>query len=351
VKIAHDRLERLVSDIFAAAGCGAAEHERIARYLVEANLVGHDSHGVIRVPSYIDWLRSGKVIANQALKIVFENDVLAVVDGQFGFGQVMGEEATRLLIAKAGRQGVAAVALRNSGHLGRIGDWALLAARAGKVSVHVVNTSGGGILVAPFGGNERRLSANPIAAGVPVAGGEPIVVDISTCTIAEGKIKVAFNQGARVPDGCIVDGEGRPTDDPKAFYATPPGAILPLGGHKGYCLSVLAEVLAGALTGGGCSHFGVDRVANNMFSLGIDPAFLRSSPDFSAEIDRFIAHVKSARTVVPDGEILMPGEPEARTRDRRKRDGIELDETTWGQIVAIAESVGVSARAATTAAP
>jgi uncharacterized oxidoreductase len=348
VKIAHDRLERLVSGIFAAAGCGAAEHERIARYLVEANLVGHDSHGVIRVPSYIDWLRSGKVIANQSLKIVFENDVLAVVDGEFGFGQVMGEEATKLLIAKASRHGVAVVALRNSGHLGRIGDWAAMAARAGQVSLHVVNTSGGGILVAPFGGNERRLSANPIAAGVPVERGEPIIVDISTCTIAEGKIKVAFNQGVTVPDGCIVDGLGRPTDDPKAFYAKPPGAILPLGGHKGYSLSVLAEVLAGALTGGGCSHFGVDRVANNMFSLGIAPAFLRSSQDFSSEIERFITHVKSSRTVAPDGEILMPGEPEARTRARRLHDGIDLDAMTWGQIVAVAESLGLNVA---TAAP
>jgi uncharacterized oxidoreductase len=351
VKIAHDRLERLVSDIFAAAGCKAAEHERIAHYLVEANLVGHDSHGVIRVPSYIDWLRSGKVIANQTLALVFENDVLAVVDGQFGFGQVMGEEATRLAIAKASRQGMAAVALRNSGHLGRIGDWALMAARSGKVSLHVVNTSGGGILVAPCSGNERRLSANPIAAGVPVEGGAPIIVDISTCTIAEGKIKVAFNQGVSVPDGCIVDGEGRPTNDPKAFYASPPGAILPLGGHKGYCLSVLAEILAGALTGGGCSHFGVDRVANNMFSVVLDPAFFRSSADFSGEIERFIAHVKSSRTVAPDGEILMPGEPEARTRDRRLRDGIELDGTTWAQIVAVARSLGLSAGTAGPAAP
>ena len=196
---------------------------RIAHYLVDANLVGHDSHGVIRVPSYIDWLRAGKVLANQALKIVFENDVIAVVDGQFGFGQVMGEEATKLGIEKARRQGVAVVALRNSGHLGRIGDWAEMAAAAGMVSLHFVNTSGGGILVAPFGGTQRRLSANPIAAGVPVENGPPIIVDISTCTIAEGKIKVAFNKGAKVPEGCILDSEGRPTDDPKAFYASPPG--------------------------------------------------------------------------------------------------------------------------------
>ena len=235
------------------------------------------------------------------------------------------------------------VALRNSGHLGRIGDWAEMAAQAGKVSLHFVNTSGGGILVAPFGGSQRRLSANPIAAGVPVKSGPPIILDISTCTIAEGKIKVAFNKGAKVPDGCILDGAGPADQRPaRRFTPSPPGAILPLGGHKGYGLSVIAEVLAGALTGGSCSHFGVDRVANNMLSIILDPAFFQSADAFSEEIDGFITHVKSSRTVTPDGEILMPGEPEARTRARKLRDGIEIDDTTWGQIVATGESLGVS---------
>jgi hydroxycarboxylate dehydrogenase B len=339
--VSPPRLQRLVSDIFAAAGCSPAEHERIAHYLVEANLVGHDSHGVIRVPSYVDWLRAGKVLANQELTIVFENDALAVVDGQFGFGQVMGERATRLGIAKSERQGVAVVALRNSGHLGRIGDWAEMAAHAGKVSLHFVNTSGGGILVAPFGGSQRRLSANPIAAGVPVTGGPPIILDISTCTIAEGKIKVAFNKGTKVPDGCLVDGAGNPSNDPQAFYAVPPGAILPFGGHKGYGLSVIAELLAGALSGGSCSHFGVDRVANNMLSIFFDPSFFQSPDVFFEEIDSLITHVKSSRTVLPDGEILMPGELEARARARNLRDGIEIDAMTWGQIVATGKSLGV----------
>jgi uncharacterized oxidoreductase len=341
VIIFYQRLERIVSDIFAAAGCNHVEAERIAHYLVEANLVGHDSHGVIRVSHYINWLRAGKVLANQVPKIVFENDAIAVVDGQFGFGQVMGEHAVKLGVDKASRQGVAVVALRNSGHLGRIGDWAELAAKAGKVSLHFVNTNGGGILVAPFGGTERRLSANPIAAGVPIPSGPPIVVDISTCMIAEGKIKVAFNKGVTVPDGCILDSEGQPTNDPNAFYATPPGAILPFGGHKGFGLSIIAEVLAGALSGGACSRSGVDRVNNNMLSIVFDPACLPPASGFSDEVLDLIAHVKSSRTVTPDGEILIPGEPEARTREKRLRDGIEIDETTWGQIVATGQSLGV----------
>ncbi len=340
--LSHDRLEHLVNQIFAAGGCAPAEHTRIAHFLVGANLVGHDSHGVIRAPTYIDWLRAGKVRANQKLEIVFENDAIAVVDGQFGFGQVMGEEAMKVGIDKARRQGVAVVALRNSGHLGRIGDWAEMAAGAGMVSLHFVNTSGGGILVAPFGGTQRRLSANPIAAGVPVPNGPPIILDISTCTIAEGKIKVALNKGSKVPEGCILDGEGQPTDDPQAFYASPPGAILPLGGHKGYSLSVIAEILAGALTGGACSHFGVDRVANNMLSIIFNPAFFLSAEGFTDELRGLIDHVKSSKTVTPDGEILMPGEPEARARARMLRDGIEIDDTTWRQIVATGESLGVA---------
>src|SRR5205085_6469122 len=139
------------------------------------------------------------------------NDAIAVVDGQFGFGQTIGEQAMELGIAKSARHGVAVVALRNSGHLGRIGDWPLQAARAGKLSLHFVNTTGAGILVAPFGGISRRLSANPIAAGVPVAGGPPLVLDMSACTIAEGKIRVARNRGGPVPEGCLLDSRGRPT--------------------------------------------------------------------------------------------------------------------------------------------
>src|SRR6266446_10798591 len=148
MRIAADRLQELVRSIFAATGSSAHEAERVGHYLVEANLVGHDSHGVIRVPPYVTWLLDGKIFANKHAEVVFENDVLAIVDGQFGFGQVIGEEAMNLGIAKAGKQGVAVIALRNSGHLGRIGDWALMAAGANKMSLHFVNTSGGGILAA-----------------------------------------------------------------------------------------------------------------------------------------------------------------------------------------------------------
>jgi uncharacterized oxidoreductase len=342
MKIQSDRLRRLVTAIFHCGGCHPDEAERIAAHLVEANLVGHDSHGVIRVLPYVRWLRAGKVVANRDIQIVFDNDAIAVVDGQSGFGQTIGTQAMRLGIEKCSRHGVAVIALRNTGHLGRIGDWPLMAAQAGKLSLHFVNTTGAGILVAPFGGINRRLSANPIAAGIPIAGAAPILLDMSACTVAEGKIRVALNKGVNVPEGCIIDAQGRPTTDPKVFYADPPGAILSIAGHKGYGLAVLCEILAGALTGGGCSNPAhADRVINGMLSIFLDPAFFQTDDAFAAELRRFIAWVKSSQKASADGEILMPGEIEERTKVQRLRDGIEIDDTTWAQIADAANAVGL----------
>jgi uncharacterized oxidoreductase len=343
MKLPHDRLAEITSAIFRAAGCLPAEAECIATHLVEANLVGHDSHGVIRIATYVQWLRAGKVLANRTLQVVFENDVIAVVDGSFGFGQTIGEQAMQLGIQKCGRHGVAVIALRNSGHLGRIGDWPLMAAQVGKLSLHFVNTTGAGILVAPHGGINRRLSANPIAAGIPLPGKPPLLLDMSACTLAEGKIRVALNKGVPVPESCIIDAHGRPTTDPRVFYADPPGAILSIAGHKGYGLAVLCEVLAGALTGGGCSNpVNANRVVNGMLSIILDSSYFQTDATFAAEINRFIAWVKSSAKTSPDGEILMPGEIEERTKAQRLRDGIDIDDTTWSQILETSRLVGPS---------
>jgi uncharacterized oxidoreductase len=287
---------------------------------------------VIRIPSYVEWLRDGKIFANRTARVLFQNEAIAIVDGEFGLGQSIGEQAVQLGVELSGKHGVAVVALRNSGHLGRIGEWAVRAAEAGIISLHFVNTSGAGMLVAPHGGIDRRLSANPFAVGVPVQGGEPLIVDMSACTIAEGKIRVALNRGVPVPEGCIIDSAGQPTTDPAAFYAEP-GAILSIAGHKGYALGMAAEMLAGALTGSSCTNPENGwRVVNGMLSIYLDGSRFADPESFSHEALRFIEFVKTSRTVEPDGQILMPGEPERRTRAARLRDGIELDDTTWKQI-------------------
>lgn len=342
MNIDAEQLQMLVAKIFVAAGCKLNEANCIADHLVGANLVGHDSHGVIRIKTYVEWLQAGLVLANQSMDVVFENEVLAVADGRSGFGQTIGHQAVELGIDKCRRHGVSVIALRHCGHLGRIGDWPEIAARSGVLSLHFVNTSGKGLLVAPFGGIERRMSANPIAAGVPIDGGEPIVLDISCCTIAEGKIRVALNQGATLPDGCIIDDRGQPCNDPRTFYEAP-GAILPIAGHKGYGLGIIVELLAGALTGGDCTNpANSKQLHNGMLSIYLDPDRFAQHEDFQREIARFIAYVKSSKTTAPNGEILMPGELESRNRTARSRDGIILDDMTWHQIKSVAESLQVS---------
>jgi uncharacterized oxidoreductase len=313
--------------------------------LVEASLMGHDSHGVIRVSKYVDWLRTGQVRANRRARIVSDRGALVVVDGDFGFGQVIGKEAMEIAAARAVSHGIATVAIRNSGHLGRIGAWPEALADHGLASIHFVNTSGFGILVAPFGGADRRLSANPIAAGVPIKGARPIILDIATSVIAEGKIQVARNKGEQLPPGLVLDGKGRPTSDPDVFYGEPPGAILPFGGHKGSGLSFFCEILAGSLTGGHASNPNsatADRLVNNMLSLAFDPAAFGDPDAFADDVVQLVEWVKAAPPSTPGGKVLLPGEIEDEVRRERAANGLPIDDATWRAISATAASLGVS---------
>ena len=342
LRLNPDKLRDFIQQLFERVGSESKEAERIAFYLVQSNLTGHDSHGVIRAPYYIDYVKNDQTRTNQSLSVIFQTDSMAIVDGNFGFGQVIGEQAMQLGIDMAKKHGIATVALRNSAHLGRIGDWPTMVADAGMASFHFVNTSGYGLLVAPFGGIDRRLSANPIAAGVPVEGKKPIILDISTCAIAEGKLKVALNKGVEVEPGCIMDNAGNAITDPAQFYTDPPGVLLPFGGHKGYGLSVIAEMFAGALTGNSCSNPDNDqRLLNGMYSLIVDCNRLPEELGFAAEVQRFIDFVKSARKAPGFDEILMPGEIEEKNRKDREANGIEIDDTTWQTLCDSAKDLGV----------
>lgn len=341
MKLHPESLKTLIARLFVGAGCGDEEAAAVADHLVEANLAGHDSHGVIRAPIYVQWMNEGKVFAGRSLDIVVDTDVLTVADGQLGFGQWLGKTAVSIGIDKCKRNGVSIFALRNCGHLGRIGTWAEQAAAAGIVSLHFVNTSGLGMMVVPAGGRDRRLSVNPVSIGIPMEGRAPVVLDIAAAASAEGKLKVARNKGVSVPDNTIIDSEGRPTNDPNDFYGPPRGAILPMGAHKGYGLGLCADLLAGALTGGGCSAEGKTQLEQGMFSIYIDPLQLQAADVLFPEISRYVDFVKTSRPIDPNGEVLVPGEIEEHRRAER-RPGLELDETTWGQILETATSLGVT---------
>ena len=351
------RLRAAVAAIFTAAGCDEAEGARIGRYLVEANLAGHDSHGVIRVPRYVHWLDTGAVNAGRSVKTVVDTGPIAVLDGDHGFGQTIGEQAMTLAMEKAREYGVAVVGLRNSGHLGRIGDWAELTAAEGLISIHFVNTSGLGMLVAPFGGTERRMSTNPIAIGVPMPDGPPVVLDCATSIVAEGKVLVALNGGKPLPEGALIERDGRLTTDPAAIYGavegtqphdqrTGSGAVRAMGEHKGSGISFMCELLAGALTGGGCGEAGRKTLENNMLSILLDPARFGTEALLWPEIERYVAFVRSARTAPGHDRIRLPGEPEEETRARRRAEGIPLPTRVHTSLALTADSLGLTEVAA-----
>jgi uncharacterized oxidoreductase len=343
--IAANVLRPFIAEIFAKAGSQRQEAELIAQRLVDSNLVGHDSHGVVRASAYIGWLKEGKVTPNTHVRVIRESDAFAVLDGQSGYGQVVGTEAMEIGIAKARKTGVALIGLRHAHHIGRIGDWAEQCAAAGFASTHFVNVIHYGPIVAPFGGAERRFSTNPICFGMPRPGKEPVILDFATSQVAEGKVIVAHNKGVDLPAGCILDGEGKPSVNPNDLYGPPEGTLLPFGLHKGSGLAIFADIFAGALAGGGCGHDGHEfrlQVHNNMLSIVMDVERIAGAEAAEREVDQFLAWVKSARPQVAGTEILVPGEPERRSRAHRLAHGIPIDDTTWAAIVNTAKSVGVT---------
>jgi uncharacterized oxidoreductase len=265
-----------------------------------------------------------------------------VIDGGWGWGQIIGRQAMEVAIRKASEVGVGTVFGSRCCHLGKVGDYPLMAAERGMAAVMFVNTHGGGKLVAPWGGRERRLSANPIAVAIPRRSGPPILLDISTSAIAEGKVRNMLHRGVPVPAGSIMDAEGHPTTDPAKLYGPPAGALLPFGGHKGFGLSLVTDVLAGALSGAGCSRPEATRVANAFAAIVMDPELIRTTDAFEADVEGLVSWVKSSQLAPGFDEILIPGEPDTRERARRERDGIPLDETIWRQIVQVAQKYGVA---------
>jgi uncharacterized oxidoreductase len=350
IRISAEALRDFVRDIFIAAGCSRAEALRIAASLVGANLAGHDSHGVARVPRYVQWKRDGHIHADRTVTRVVDTPALAVLDGAFGFGQTTAPQAVTIGIEKCRAAGIAAVGLRNSGHVGRVGEWAEMAAAAGVISIHFVNVVGS-VLVAPFGGSERRFSTAPFCVGIPRDGEEPIILDFATSLVAEGKVLVASQGGKAIPDNALVDADGRLSGDPHVLYGqyqgSEPrdykkgtGAIRAFGEHKGSGLALMCELLGGALSGNGASKFDA-RWSQGMFSFYVDPAQADPEHFFPAEVSRCIAFVKSAKPIDPAGEVLVPGEPERRMRAERNANGVPLADDTWASLMAVARTLGI----------
>lgn len=340
-----ETLRQVGYDLFEAAGCLPEDAQAVTDHLVESSLFGHDSHGAIRYAEYANALRNGPYQPRATPVIVRENPCTAVVDAQGALGQIGGNFAMNLAMEKARQYGTSTVVLRNTSHVGRAGAYALMAARSEMMGLVFVNAGRLGYQIAPFGGIDGRLSTNPIAFSAPRRDENPLLIDMTTSVVAEGKIRVAINAGKEVPEGWIIDSQGNPTTHPRAFKADPPGAILPMGGvvaYKGYGLSFVVELLGGALSGQGCAAGETKMVSNGVLFTVYNIEHFTELETFYKEIEDLIVHVKSSRVAPGFSEILSPGEPEFLTAERKSTDGITIDETTWGAICDEARAVGLN---------
>ena len=330
-------------------GCGSSDAEAaaVADNLVDANLTGHDSHGIGMLPRYVAAVREGGLKVNAQVRTLLDAGALLRLDGDAGFGQVVGAQAMALGIERARTLGCTIVALGNAHHLGRIGAWAEMAAGAGLVSLHFVNVIARPI-VAPFGGARAGFGTNPFTAGVPLKGRPPMILDFATSTIAQGKTRVAFNKGEPVPEGCLIDEAGRASTDPRWTVMPPFGALLAFGQHKGSGLAVLCELLGGALAAGAVGHradASQQRVLNGMLSVIVDPHALHGGDGWETVAEDFVASLLGIAPREGHERVLLAGDPERRMREQRLAQGLPVDATTWQQILDAATSLGLDAPA------
>ena len=331
-------LVQAIEAIALAGGSSAEEARLVAENLVTANVVGHDSHGIGMMPRYVEALLEGGLHPNRKVQVKLDAASLLALDGQAGYGQSIGRQATELAIERAKKHGVSITALGNSHHLGRIGHWAEMAVAQGLVSMHFVNVRSYA-RVAPFAGADRRFGTNPVCIAIPLPGQPPFVLDMATSAVAQGKLRVAHNKRAKVPHGWLIDDQGNPTDDPKWGVVSPLGAMLCFGEHKGYGLAVACDLLGGALTAGGVDSYENKtkrRVLNGMLSIVIDPQKLGTAAAFEKEAREYLAWLRSSRPAPGFDRVRIAGEPEREYRAARERDGVPVDEETWKEILGAA---------------
>ena len=335
-------LRKAAYNIYVAMGTPEYEAEIVATHQVKANLVGHDSHGVIHISEYVERIKKGHIVPGAPFVVEKEAPCTAVINGNWGFGFVVTERAMSMAIEKAKTHGVAAITIHYQSHIGRLGDYSTMALNEGMIGLITADSGAGPKAVAPFGGRARRLGTNPICIGMPSDMEGPVLLDMATSAVAQGKISLARNRGEDVPPGWIINKDGDPTTDPEEYFGG--GAILPVGadqGHKGYGLSFMVEVFSGLLTGLG---FGIDPQAKHndgCFISVFNVEHFRSLTQFKSEVAEFVKFVKTSPPAVGFNEVLYPGEIEHNTELRRRQDGIYVEDETWEKIDGLIHELGV----------
>lgn len=338
MNVRPDTLHQWMVNLWLSAGSSAREAELTADHLVGANLAGHDSHGVGMAPRYVKSFKANELKLNQTVKVLQDSDTLITLDGCRGMGQSVTYQAMEIAIERAKKHGVCVMGLRHSHHLGRVGHWAEQATAAGLASVHFTNAVSNPPMVSPWGGAQGRYLTNPFTVGIPRKGTHPWVLDFATSAIAHGKVRVAYNKKVQVPPGCLIDAQGQPTLEPAVMFEPaegPHGALMPFAAHKGYALAMVCELLGAALTGGETTRpanmtmqFGI---WNNMLTIVFDPNRVGPGERFESEARGFVEWVQSARLSGAVDRIMMPGDPEMRSREARAN-AIPIDAGTMAQL-------------------
>lgn len=342
VTISYDALLTFTGQVFEAAGACPAEAAIVAEHLVTASVMGYDTHGVMRIPQYVEDIGKGVIKPGATMRVDSETGATAAVDCGWNFGQVGGRYAIDVAMAKAREFKTATVVARHCNHAGRLGTYTARAAEQGFIAIAFCNSPIHGHFVAPWGGREGRLATNPISFAVPTGNDRPIVADFSTAEASEGAIRLHRNQGLPLPGAWITNARGEPTNDPNEFYGPPRGAILPFGGKRGYrgfALAMLVEVIGGLLGG---SPISKQQPGNGLGFIVIDPSAFLPNEEFALMVAELGDYIKSSETSAGFDGVFLPGELDLRTRQQRLRDGIPVDPNTWSQIVSAAASLGVS---------
>jgi LDH2 family malate/lactate/ureidoglycolate dehydrogenase len=342
--VGADRLTRIGAALLRAAGASQEEADAVAVGCVNANLAGHDSHGIIAVPTYIDRIKVGHIVPGAPFKIVQESPATTVIDGHWGFGFHVNAKAMQLTIDKAKKTNVAACTVFRQSHVGRLAAYPLMAIQEGMIGLATADSGRSAKVVAPFGGREARLGTNPISIAVPSDLEAPFYLDMATSAVAAGKVALAAARGEHIPTGWVLDGDGRQTTDPTRLRKG--GALLPLGGSEGYKgsgLAAMVEILCGLLTGLG---FGVEpsgRHNDGCFMAVFKVEAFRPLTEFKREVAEFARYLQATPPSEGSPGVYYPGEIEHRNEQARLKAGIDVEEATWEKLRALATQYGLAA--------
>ncbi len=345
MKISADHLTALATSILSYASGAPDAAAKVAARLVSANLTGHDSHGVGMIPAYVDGILARQLMPEGKARIVQDKGPFVLVDGEQGFGHIVAEQAMEFAIERARASHFAVLSLRNSFHLGRLGDWGAMAAEAGFICIIYANVQSSRPLVAPFGGSDARFVTNPYCTAIPATEKHPMfLLDMATSTIAMGKARVADLSGKQLPEGSVIDAKGNPTSDPSVMFNDAGGSLTTFGQHKGFGLALLGDILGGSFSGGGAylpEREVAANITNNMMAILIDPDVFGTAEAFGIDVDKYSNWVKASPPAPGFDAVQFPGDPERRSARDRKANGIFVDAGTLAQLKAAAQSAGV----------